>query len=138
MEPKLLIITTLTKAYQSDELIGAIVKLFLMKNQHLALLTHLLHLEIVNTGEFHLLFWKNKLFSLPTFHLESENTLLRTDSVATKSVRAFLRAVASDYLSALVTPLIRLVIANNDVVEVLHHFQFFQISLFIQFFFSLG
>lgn len=65
---------------------------------------------------------------------ESENTIFRNDSFATKSVVAFLKLEANNTLHQILTPLIDEVLKNPDGYEVL-----FKLYLFLsQFTFVKG
>lgn len=92
----------LTKVYQSDELISTMVKLFSFQNLHINFLNHLIYRELVQISQ----------------KPDAEQTLFRSDSVATKAIRAFLKRTATEYLIATLGPLIHSVMSNGNSFEV--------------------
>jgi len=100
LAPNLVIPSTLTKCYQSDEVISALIQLFYAEDAHFRLLNHILYRELVLAAE------------------RSETTLFRGDSVATKATRAYFRLVGSQYLKDTLAPFVKEVIAQpNDSFE---------------------
>jgi len=80
------VVSTLCQCYQSNEIAALVVSIFESHDQALRLINQLLFREIKAT--------------------QQETTLFRTDSMATKVLRSFLRLLATDYLRATIGKLI--------------------------------
>ena len=101
MAPNLIIPATLTKIYQSDEVMSTIVRLFYFQGQHIRLLNHLIYRELVEVAE------------------KDPGTLFRQDSLATKASRAYMKLVGHEYLQRILSPLLNdLLTLSNSNFEV--------------------
>mmetsp|Transcript_20990 Transcript_20990/g.29449 ORF Transcript_20990/g.29449 Transcript_20990/m.29449 type:complete len:525 (-) Transcript_20990:103-1677(-) len=94
----IVILSTLCRVYESDELSKTLIRLFHAEGQALRLLMQLIYRDLKLTS--------------------AEDTLFRIDSMATKTARNYLKMVASDYLRNTLVNLIVEVIMNPKGYEI--------------------
>eukprot|EP01119_Soliformovum_irregulare_P006687 TRINITY_DN1897_c0_g1_i5.p1 TRINITY_DN1897_c0_g1~~TRINITY_DN1897_c0_g1_i5.p1 ORF type:complete len:461 (+),score=104.02 TRINITY_DN1897_c0_g1_i5:649-2031(+) len=97
LAPDLVILSTLCKVYDSNQVITTVVSFALAEHQVLSLLNQFVYREIRNTN--------------------SDQTLFRLDSPASKAVVAFLRVVGQPYLHEVMAPLLDQVYADASHAE---------------------
>jgi len=96
--PDIVMVATLMKVYDSNDLIRNVVQLFTLEGKAIHLINHIVYRELKATTQ--------------------EETLFRTDSSATKTIVTFLKANAINTLHDLIGPIIREITSNPNGYEV--------------------
>ncbi len=109
------VLMALCRCYESEQLIATITALCLSEDHHWPLLSSALQREIDNCS-------MNSPISFTCFQLttnaDAEATLFRTDSIATKTTRAYFKLIGPQYLHDTLYNLVTEIIANPNNYEV--------------------
>lgn len=96
----------------SEEVVGALVRLFYTQNKHLDFLKCASSLEIEDTG----IFYDRREYSMA---LADPNVLFRANSVASKGIDSLMKLLSPQYLSKILSAIIKGIYTAKQSCEVL-------------------